>query len=110
MVYRCKGGITEENLKKLISHAEIPERDECIIRNMTKLNIQIFSEANKNVRKGQVAKKDRSADVKYQLSRFTPAVKDIMEVKYLYGGEIRVGVKSGWNRRSIEVKFISVCD
>jgi len=74
-----KGGITEENLKKLISHAEIPERDECIIRNMTKLNIQIFSDANKNVRKGQVAKKDRSADVKYQLSRFTPAVKDIME-------------------------------
>ena len=67
-------------MKKLISHAEIPERDECIIRNMTKLNIQIFSEANKNVRKGQVAKKDRSADVKYQLSRFTPAVKDIMEV------------------------------
>ena len=49
---------------------------------MTKLNIQIFSDANKNVRKGQVAKKDRSADVKYQLSRFTPAVKDIMEVNY----------------------------
>ena len=68
-------------MKKLISHAEIPERDECIIRNMTKLNIQIISEANKNVRKGQVAKKDRSADVKYQLSRFTPAVKDIMEVR-----------------------------
>ena len=82
-------------MKKLISHAEIPERDECIIRNMTKLNIQIFSEANKNVRKGQVAKKDRSADVKYQLSRFTPAVKDIMEVKYLYGVKLegKIGVK-----------------
>ena len=75
-----KGGITEENLKKLISHAEIPEKDECIIRNMAKMNIQIFSEANKNKKTPQLAKKDRSADVKYQLSRYTPAVKDVMEV------------------------------
>ena len=75
-----KGGITEENLKKLISHAEIPEKDECIIRNMTKMNIQIFSETNKNKTKKELPKKDRSGDVKYQLSRFTPAIKDVMEV------------------------------
>merc|ERR1711953_101639 len=74
-----KGGITEENLKKLISHAEIPEKDECIIRNMTKMNVQIFSETNKNKTKKELPKKDRSGDVKYQLSRFTPAIKDVME-------------------------------
>ena len=62
------------------SHAEIPEKDECIIRNMAKMNIQIFSEANKSKKTPQLAKKDRSADVKYQLSRYTPAVKDVMEV------------------------------
>ena len=75
-----KGGITEENLKKLISHAEIPEKDECIIRNMAKMNIPIFAEANTKKKTPQIAKKDRSADVKYQLSRYTPAVKDVMEV------------------------------
>ena len=63
------------------SHAEIPEKDECIIRNMAKMNIQIFSEANKSKKTPQLAKKDRSADVKYQLSRYTPAVKDVMEVR-----------------------------
>ena len=76
-----KGGITEDNLKKLVSHAQIPEKDECIIRNMTKLGVKIFQD-DKKQRTAQVAKKDRSDSVKYQLSRFTPNIKDVMEVKF----------------------------
>ena len=74
-----KGGITEDNLKKLVSHAQIPEKDECIIRNMSKLGITIFQDQKKKT--PQLSKKDRSDSVKYQLSRFVPGVKDVMEVR-----------------------------
>merc|ERR1712130_153444 len=72
-----KGGITEENLKKLVSHAQIPEEDECIIRNMSKLGVVIFQDQKK--KNPTLSKKDRSDSVKYQLSRFVPGVKDVME-------------------------------
>ena len=75
-----KGGITEDNLKKLVSHAQIPEKDECIIRNMSKLGVTIFQDQKKKT--PQLNKKDRSDSVKYQLSRFVPAIKDVMEVRY----------------------------
>ena len=77
-----KGGITEENLKNSFHTPKSPEKDECIIRNMAKMNIQIFTEANKNKKTPQLSKKDRSAEVKYALSRYTPAIKDVMEVKF----------------------------
>jgi len=75
-----KGGITEENLSKLVSHAQIMEKDECIIRNMAKLNVPITMDAGRK-KPPTINRKDRSASVKYQLSRFVPSIKDVMEVK-----------------------------
>ena len=76
-----KNGITEDNLKKLVSHAQIPEKDECIIKNMSKMGITVFQEQKKKV--PQLNKKDRSDAVKYQLSRYVPLIKDVMEVRSL---------------------------
>ncbi|XP_053320368.1 syntaxin-binding protein 2 [Spea bombifrons] len=69
-----KNGITEENLAKLIQHANI-QSDSNIIRNLQHLGARVIT--------GQPAhnKPDRKvrAESTYQLSRWMPALRDIME-------------------------------
>ncbi|KAM4036816.1 syntaxin-binding protein 2 isoform 1-T1 [Anomaloglossus baeobatrachus] len=71
-----KNGITEENLTKLIQHANI-QSDSNIIRNLQRLGARVIS--------GQASSTPHKPDRKirpestYQLSRWTPALKDIME-------------------------------
>ncbi|XP_077326105.1 syntaxin-binding protein 2 [Lithobates pipiens] len=71
-----KNGITEENLTKLIQHANI-QSDSNIIRNLNNLGTRVLSgqsssSPNKPVRKLR-------PESTYQLSRWTPVLKDIME-------------------------------
>uniref|UniRef100_A0A4W3I500 Syntaxin binding protein 3 n=1 Tax=Callorhinchus milii TaxID=7868 RepID=A0A4W3I500_CALMI len=63
-------GTTEENLSKLIQHGKIEDCD--IIKNWNSLGVSIISQ-NKPDRK------DRAHEETYQLSRWTPFIKDIME-------------------------------
>ncbi|XP_046343859.1 syntaxin-binding protein 1-like isoform X2 [Haliotis rufescens] len=122
-----KGGITEENLAKLLQHAQIPMEEKCIVTNMQNLGIPIIQDDGSDGSKGLKAtsplnlvlcgggqgknysrliqdcssygtfqgglqggrrkaqpyqpynRKERTAEHSYQLSRWTPYLKDILE-------------------------------
>ncbi|CAM4807000.1 unnamed protein product [Rotaria magnacalcarata] len=74
-------GITEENLDKLLSHALIPTDKKTIISNMQHLNLQIIQDQSRAPRRKNIPqpRKERT-ETTYTNSRWTPYVKDIMEI------------------------------
>uniref|UniRef100_A0A8D2QIF7 Syntaxin binding protein 3 n=1 Tax=Zonotrichia albicollis TaxID=44394 RepID=A0A8D2QIF7_ZONAL len=65
-------GTTQENLDKLIQNVHI-ESDSDMIRNWKYLDVPFVAQQHKYIRR------DRSKEETFQLSRWTPVIKDVME-------------------------------
>ncbi|XP_006635020.1 syntaxin-binding protein 3 [Lepisosteus oculatus] len=70
-------GITEENLNKLIQHVKI-ENEREIILNWKDLGVPIIS-TQSFFQQRKPTRRDRSHEERYNLSRWTPVIKDVME-------------------------------
>lgn len=69
-------GTTDENLSKLIQHVKIEDQREFIL-NWKELGVPIITSSSIFNRKP--SRRDRSQEEKYNLSRWTPVIKDVME-------------------------------
>ncbi|XP_055706363.1 protein ROP [Phlebotomus papatasi] len=72
-----KNGISEENLSKLFTHAQIGQKEQEMVRNLSYLGVNVNPDGNR--KKYTVPRKERITEHTYQMSRWTPVVKDIME-------------------------------
>ncbi|KFP86751.1 Syntaxin-binding protein 3, partial [Apaloderma vittatum] len=69
-------GTTQENLDKLIQNVHI-ESDSDMIRNWKYLDVPVISSSTAQQHKHP--RRDRSSEETFQLSRWTPVIKDVME-------------------------------
>uniref|UniRef100_A0A8C1RNU3 Syntaxin binding protein 2 n=1 Tax=Cyprinus carpio TaxID=7962 RepID=A0A8C1RNU3_CYPCA len=77
-IFHKKKGIGEENLTKLIQHANV-QQDKDIITNLQHLGCPIIT-GGANAGNTLPDRKERTEST-YQLSRWTPTLKDVMEVR-----------------------------
>ncbi|XP_039289146.1 protein ROP isoform X2 [Nilaparvata lugens] len=73
-----KNGISEENLTKLVQHAQVLPQEKQAIVNMANLGVNVVVEGNRK-KIYQVPRRERITEQTYQMSRWTPVVKDLMD-------------------------------
>ncbi|KAG5881161.1 hypothetical protein JTB14_024576 [Gonioctena quinquepunctata] len=72
-----KNGITEENLSKLATHAQI--KDKQTIANLQYLGVNVINDGGQRKKTYNIPRKERITEQTYQMSRWTPVIKDLME-------------------------------
>ncbi|XP_037935610.1 protein ROP isoform X2 [Teleopsis dalmanni] len=72
-----KNGVTEENITKLFTHAQLTPKEQDMVRNLSYLGVNVIQDSRKKIY--SVPRKERITEHTYQMSRWTPVVKDIME-------------------------------
>merc|ERR1719210_661626 len=75
---QSKNGISEENFTKLIQHAQIPNEEKDMITNMGFLGQNVVVDGNRK-KVWQTKRKERVNEHTYQMSRWTPLLKDVVE-------------------------------
>merc|ERR1719336_3754647 len=75
---QSKNGISEENFTKLIQHAQIPNEEKDMITNMGFLGQNVVVDGNRK-KVWQPRRKERVNEHTYQMSRWTPLLKDVVE-------------------------------
>ncbi|CAM0512205.1 unnamed protein product [Fasciola hepatica] len=120
-----RGGISEENLAKLIQHAQIPSAQACMIRNLAHLGVPVIQDAvGPGIGRRKVPqpylpanRRQREDGPRYQASRWTPYVKDIMEdvcedkldgklFQYFGGGPVRgPGARGGAGAAPMSARY-----
>ncbi|CAG2241161.1 syntaxin-binding protein 1-like isoform X4 [Mytilus edulis] len=108
---KAEEGISDENLSKLVQHAQIPQEEKCIITNMQNLGVPIVQDGGRKKASQPYQPFNRKKQIEgaYQMSRWTPYIKDIMEdaveekldnrqFPFLSGGAPRSG---GFNKPTI---------
>jgi len=73
-----KQGISETNLNRLLEHAQITQEKSLVLKNMEKLGVTIVDDKSKS-QSWSPKRKDRITESTYQMSRWTPIIKDIIE-------------------------------
>nr|VZI11533.1 unnamed protein product [Spirometra erinaceieuropaei] len=74
-----RGGISEENLAKLLQHAQIPDMQAAVVRNLANLGVPTIGRRKAPQPYLPANRKARSDEPRYQMSRWTPYLKDIIE-------------------------------
>ncbi|XP_055913828.1 protein ROP isoform X2 [Eupeodes corollae] len=72
-----KNGISEENLTKLFTHAQLGPKEQDMVRNLSFLGVNVIADSRK--KPYTVPRKERITEQTYQMSRWTPVIKDVME-------------------------------
>ncbi|RXG51544.1 Protein ROP [Armadillidium vulgare] len=75
----AKNGINTDNLEKLVQHGQVSPAEKGTIHNLANLGVNVITDGGPKKKPYQVPRKERITENTYQMSRWTPVVKDIVE-------------------------------
>ncbi|MCL4128815.1 UNVERIFIED_CONTAM: hypothetical protein GTU68_006057, partial [Idotea baltica] len=75
----ARNGINTDNLEKLVQHGQVSPAEKATINNLANLGVNVITDGGAKKKPYQVPRKERITVNTYQMSRWTPVVKDVIE-------------------------------